>query len=122
MKATPITLPETPIIVLDNNTILINDVVYSQPVVLNNQWDVSILSTNPIAWLSSPTRETCNQIFSWPSTQPNTWLLDQYWSQGIALELLSIHSALITAKAMIAENHNFQLVIFPVLPELSIHK
>ncbi|MCP8352561.1 hypothetical protein [Candidatus Synchoanobacter obligatus] len=115
MKTNHTQLPDAPMIDHVDQSIIVNQNTYTCPILITKTWLVTELDAlTPDTWINHPMRLPVQQILSWPEITPNPSLLDLYWQKNIQIELLKIAAACQMTKLSIAENRDYQLVIFPL--------
>ena len=113
MKTNQETIAQAPIIAIKDDHIIINQQSYTDSVLLDHHWSITIPKVqSPEEWLTHSLRQPVAQIISWPNLKPAPKLLDQFWDAGMSVELLTLTSAIKQAKSLIGSNEEFQLLIF----------
>ena len=113
MKATHTTLTNAPEILFSEGTFIINGKTYSQSILFSPKWEMSTLDIKtPEEWIEHPKRLNCTQLLTWEGATPTPQILDLYWQQNIQVDIMAVSPAIQTAKILIGDQIDFQLVLF----------
>lgn len=113
MKENHTKLPKTPNISINGNTISINNKSYTNSILIQKEWLIEPLGiTTTYEWLTHPLRRNCPQILSQEAILPLPHIIDPYWEKRIPVEVLKPKEAYELVKLFIAENRDYQLVLY----------
>ena len=114
MKTNQTHLTPPPSIEFIDYYIKINDQMFTQSIVIDENWTITECDVKTAKdWANHPKRLDCIQIISYPGVIADPEIIDCFWQQMIACELLPLKPAIVQAKSLIADNMPFQLLLIP---------
>lgn len=114
MKGNHTLLIPPPEIQFKEHGILLKNTFFETGLVFESGWQHKTVNIRKFkAWVNHRYRKNCIQILTQKDIQPSPSLLDLFWSEGIATEILPLPTALQLAKLLIAEETPYQLLLLP---------
>ena len=112
MKATHTTLPTIPQIEFSDDKILVNGEAHTKSILFSPTWEMEIIDIDtPRQWLTHEKRMDCAQLLTWDNASPSPEILDLYWKKNIPVDIMTISSAIQTAKILSGDGTLYQFVI-----------